>query len=314
MKNENQLAPIVLFVYNRLKHTKATIQALQNNSLAEESVLYIFSDGPKQPEEKESVEAVREYIKTVSGFKNIFINERDKNFGLAESIIDGTSTVLIQHGKIIVLEDDLITSKYFLKYMNDALKIFRDVENVFSVTGFSFTTKFMQFPKSYEEEIYLNIRPMSWSWATWIDRWEDVDWKVKDYDVFIKNSKQKKEFNRGGTDLTRMLKNQMNGKLNSWYIRWTFHAFKRNKLTVYPRIAYVNNIGHDASGVHCADDDNDIYAHIELNDREIKLWNKDIQLNNTIVKNFNKGFDTDYKKILRRKIKAIASKLKRKKK
>lgn len=151
---------------------------------------------------------------------------------------------------------------------------------------------------------------MSWSWATWIDRWKDIDWEVKDFQKFIKDTKQIKEFNRGGTDLTRMLKNQMNGKLSSWYIRWTFNAFKKNMLTIYPRISYVNNMGHDASGVHCVEDENDIYSHTELNDLEIGVLNKNIKLNTEIIKNFNRGFNTNYWRILKRKFKKFSHKLK----
>lgn len=306
MHKKNELAPIVLFVYNRLEHTKQTIKALQKNTLATESELYIYSDGPKNNEVAVTVDKIRKYLKSIDGFKNVFIVERERNFGLAASIIDGVTSVINEYGKVIVLEDDLITSKYFLKFMNDALMVYDDVENIFSITGFSFSTKFMKFPEEYKEDIYLNIRPMSWSWATWIDRWKDVDWEVKNFQEFIKDPKQIKEFNRGGTDLTRMLRNQMNGKLDSWYIRWTFNAFRRNKLTIYPRVSYVNNIGHDASGVHCNEDTDNIYSHNELNNVEVNTFNRHIRLNNEIVKSFNRGFDTNYFKILKRKIKSFS--------
>ncbi len=314
MKKNNELAPIVIFVYNRLEHTKRTIEALQKNILANESLLFIISDAAKDSVSQNAVESVREYISKVNGFQKVIVIEREINFGLAKSIIEGVDSVISQFGKVIVLEDDLLTSKYFLHYMNSSLNEFKEEENILSITGFSFSTEFMQFPKDYKDEIYLNIRPMSWSWATWLDRWKDVDWEVKEYDEFIKNSGQIKKFNSGGTDLTRMLKNQMNGKLNSWYIRWAFHAFKQNKLTIYPKISYVNNIGHDASGVHCDVDNNDIYSHKELNNLEIKLSSRDISLNNKIVENFNKAFNTNYKRILRRKFNIVLNFLKRKKK
>ncbi len=311
MAENNELAPIVLFVYNRLDHTKRTIEALQRNILANESELYIYSDGPKNSEASVGVKEIRRYLKSVTGFKNVTIIEREKNWGLAASIIDGVNTIIKYNGKIIVLEDDLITSKYFLKFMNNALMVYGDNESIFSITGFSFSTNFMKFPEAYHEEVYLNIRPMSWSWATWIDRWKDVDWEVKDFQKFIKNSKQKKEFDRGGTDLTRMLKNQMKGRIDSWYIRWTFNAYQRNKFTIYPRVSYVNNIGHDASGVHCVEDNSDIYSHTELNDSGKVILNKHIKLNNEIVRNFNKGFNTNYWKILKRKFKIIFHNLKK---
>lgn len=314
MIKNNKLAPVVLFSYNRLEHTKQTIKALQKNTLATESELYIYSDGPKNDEVAVIVDEIREYLKSIDGFKEVIIIEREKNLGLATSIIDGVTSVINKYGKVIVLEDDLITSKYFLKFMNDSLNVYGEKENIFSITGFSFSRNFMNFPNGYNEDIYLNIRPMSWSWATWIDRWEDVDWEVKDFQTFIRDTKQIKEFNRGGTDLTRMLKNQINGKLDSWYIRWTFNAFQKSKLTIYPRISYVNNIGHDASGVHCVEDSNDIYSHAELNDSISIVLNKNIQINNQIVENFNKGFNTNYWRILKRKLKIFSAKIKNKKK
>lgn len=311
MIENKDIAPIVLFVYNRLDHTRQTIEALQQNTLAKESELYIYSDGPKNEDVREKVEKLREYLKTVDGFKEVILLERKMNWGLANSIIDGVTSVIEQYGKVIVLEDDLITSRYFLEYMNHALSIFEKNQKIYSITGFSFTTDFMQFPKDYQDDVYVNIRPMSWSWATWYDRWKDVDWNVNDYHEFIRNSKQKKTFNNGGTDLTRMLKNQMKGKLSSWYIRWTYSAFKREMLTVYPRVSYVNNIGHDASGVHCVNDKNDIYSHMQLNyNKEITI-NPNIQLDQRIVNNFNKGFNTNYVKILRRKFKKLTNRLRR---
>lgn len=312
MQENNALAPVVLFVYNRLDHTRQTIRALQQNTLAAETELYIYSDGPKNKEASQKVQRLRDYIKTVEGFKKVMIVERDRNFGLASSIIDGVTRVIKQYGKVIVLEDDLVTSRYFLKYMNEGLCVFGKNPKVCSITGFSFSSDFMQFPDDYKEDIYLNIRPMSWSWATWLSRWEDVDWDVKDFQTFIRDGVQVKAFNKGGTDLTRMLKNQMKGKVNSWYIRWTYHAFKKRTLTVYPRVSHVNNIGHDASGEHCVNESQDIYSHNQLNDSNVTDWNSDIELDERVVEHFNKGFNTNYTRILQRKfnkmIKAIKSK------
>jgi len=304
MKVNKTLAPIVLFVYNRADHTEQTIEALKNNILAEDSNLYIYSDAAKNANAIQAVLEVRGYIKSVKGFKTVTIIQRDKNFGLAASIIDGVSVVCAKHGRVIVLEDDLVTSQYFLTYMNDALDIYKDVEKIFSITGFNFSSKFMKFPKDYKEDIYLNIRPMSWSWGTWIDRWKEVDWDVLDYQDFIKSS-QKKEFNKGGPDLTRMLKKQMNGKSDSWYIRWTYNAYKKSKFTIYPKVSYVNNIGHDNSGVHCTVDENEIYSHKELNFSKIIEFNKNIKMDQRIINNFNKAFRINFPK----KIKELFYKL-----
>jgi len=290
MKFNKDLAPIVLFVYNRLDHTQLTIESLQKNILAEESELYIYSDAAKNNNSSHMIQEVRNYLKSVNGFKKITIIERKKNFGLAASIIDGVSSIINEYGKVIVLEDDLVTSPYFLQFMNDSLDNYKETKDIFSITGFSFSTKFMNFPKSYLSDIYFHKRPMSWSWATWSDRWSNIDWDVKDYDSFKISIKQQYLFNRGGPDLTRMLKNQMNGKLDSWYIRWSYNAFKQNKYTVYPKISYVNNIGHDNSGVHCSTDEDMIYSHTELNQEKVTNFPKEIKLVGKILNNFNKAF------------------------
>jgi hypothetical protein len=299
------LAPIVLFVYNRPWHTQQTIEALQKNELAQESELFIYADAAKNENATEKVKEVREYIKTISGFKNITIIERDKNWGLANSIIDGVTKVVNEYGRIIVLEDDLVTSPYFLKFMNEALDIFQDRKDIFSITGFTFSSNFMNLPIDYNEDIYLNIRPMPWSWASWADSWNGIDWEVKDFISFIQDRKKVKKFNRGGTDLTDMLQAQINGKIDSWYIRWSYHAILQNKLTLYPKISFVNNLGHDNSGVHCGHDVNHVYSHNELNLKSDFKLKKDIIINDEIVKKFNKAFDFTIKTKIKRFIKII---------
>lgn len=299
------LAPIVLFVYNRSWHTKQTIEALQQNELAGESELFIYSDAPKTAKVKESVSEVRALVNNITGFKKITVIEREKNWGLAASIIDGVTTLIDRYGKIIVLEDDLVTSPFFLKYMNSSLDFYKNEENIYSITGFSFSSEFMKFPKHFDDDVYLNIRPMSWSWATWKKEWDGIDWEIEDFNEFISSKKLVKKFNMGGRDLTRMLNMQIDGQLDSWYIRWTYNAFKKGKLTVYPRMSLVNNVGHDNTGVHCGIDPRNIYSHSELNSNiNIKLV-RDITLNSYIVDNFNKAFNPPLSTIIKRHIKNI---------
>jgi len=175
--------------------------------------------------------------------------------------------------------------------MNEALCVYEDRKDIFSVTGFSFSQEFMNFNKSYNEDIYLNIRPMSWSRATWKNRWFKVDWEIKDFNMFINDKNKINKFNSGGTDLTNMLQSQINGKIDSWYIRWSYHAVMRNLLTIYPKISFVNNLGHDGSGVHCRESENTVHAHKELNLNSNFNLNKEIELNPNIVNNFNKAFN-----------------------
>lgn len=288
------LSPIILFVYNRPWHTQKTIESLKKNTLASESVLYVFSDAPKNDMENQAVTEVRELISQVDGFKEVVIVEQAHNLGLASSIIGGVSNILEKHDRAIVLEDDLLTSPYFLSYMNEALDFYAHSDNIYSITGFSFSSEFMKFPTDFTDDVYLNIRPMSWGWATWKREWLGIDWEVKNFNDFLSSKKRMNQFNKGGTDLTHMLKAQMKGLVDSWYIRWTYNAFLKGRYTIYPKVSFVNNIGHDGTGVHCKDDGKRILSHSELNLNSKINFKKDIVLNSEIVSAFNKAFNFPY--------------------
>ena len=290
----SNLAPIVLFVYNRLDHTKQTLEALQKNHLAKESEVFIYSDAAKNPDIKQAVDEVREYLKTIDGFKQVSIVEREQNWGLAKSIIDGVTTVVNEYGKIIVLEDDLLTSPYFLMFMNEALNFYKENHTILSISGFSPNKKFMNFPHNYTNDIYIHIRPMSWGWGTWKERWNTVDWKVEQYKSFIVNPFKIIQFNKGGTDLSNMLKVQMAGKIDSWYIRWAFHAYTMKQNTIYPVESFVENIGYDNTGMHCEVDDQHVFTHDSLSRKELWEFQKNIQMNKSIVNHYNKAFNLSY--------------------
>ncbi len=295
----NNLAPIVLFVYNRLEHTKKTIEALKNNSLASKSELFIYSDGPKNDDVKEKVKEVREYIKTIKGFKNITIIERKVNFGLAKSIISGVTEIFRSFDKVIVLEDDLITTPDFLEYLNEGLFVFDIRKDIFSITGINYL---INFPQDYDKDIFLFYRCASWSWATWKDRWEKVDWKVKDFNEFIKDKQKVRLFNRGGEDMSDMLTAQLKGKINSWAIRWCYAHFKNSAYCVYPKYAKARNIGFDGSGIHCSA--TTIKFDTILSDKKIS-FDKDIKINNEIVKEMQKLYRYDFKNRVKKIIKRL---------
>ncbi|WPU95692.1 sugar transferase [Mucilaginibacter sabulilitoris] len=241
-------APIILFTYKRVAPLKATIAALQQNFLAPDSLLYIFSDGPRNESDKMLVDEVRDYLQGVSGFKSVTIREAAENKGLARSIIEGTSELIQQFGKVIVLEDDLLTTPNFLDFMNNALNVYADHPQVFSISGYSFHLK----PKSSGNppEAYFLNRGWSWGWATWADRWVNVDWQMKEYDQFKNDNQARKQFAKGGSDLNSMLDKQMTGQLDSWAIRWFFNQYKQNGLTLYPRLSKIYNNGFDQFATH----------------------------------------------------------------
>jgi hypothetical protein len=244
------LAPVVLFVYARPEHTKQTIEALAQNILAKETEVFIYSDAAKNEDSVVKVRMVREYIESLpqrQWFKSVKITRSETNKGLANSIISGVSEIIDQYRKVIVLEDDLVSSEDFLQYMNDALNFYEKDDEIWSISGYTFN---IDIPKDYKSEVYLSYRGCSWGWATWKDRWEKVDWEVSDYYQFKSDRSARKKFNRGGRDMANMLDLQMEGKIDSWAIRWCYAQYKLDMLTVYPIMSRIKNIGLDGSGTH----------------------------------------------------------------
>jgi hypothetical protein len=190
---------------------------------------------------------VRSYLKTIQGFKSINIIESSINKGLASSIIEGVTHVINQYGKAIVLEDDLFCTPNFLNFMNQSLVHYKNKSEVFSISGYSFN---LNIGKEYEFDIYFLNRGWSWGWATWSNRWENIDWEIRDYSSFKIDKKSQKEFSKGGSDLNNMLRKQMNGELDSWAIRWFYNQYKIQGLTIYSKESMVFNNGFDLQATH----------------------------------------------------------------
>lgn len=240
------LAPVTLFTYNRLWHTRQTLEALQKNELAAESELYVFSDGPRADADREKVRSVREYLNSVSGFKKVTVIERDRNLGLAESIIAGVTETVGRYGRIIVLEDDMVTSPYFLRFMNEALELYKNDERVISIHGYMFPVK-AELP-----ETFFIKDPGCWGWATWERGWRFFEQNGQKLLDELRARKLTASFDFDSSySYTKMLRDQISGKNDSWAVRWNASAFLNNKLTLYPGKSLVVNVGMDGSGTHC---------------------------------------------------------------
>lgn len=282
MKSMKNIAPIALFVYNRLWHVQNTIAALQKNLFASESDLYIFSDGPSAEEEMEKVLKLREYLKTISGFKSVTIIEREKNLGLACSIISGVTEIVNKYDRIIVLEDDLITSPFFLKFMNEALEFYKNKKEVISIHGYLYPVK-AKLPMTF----FLKGADC-WGWATWKRGWDLFESDGKKLLAEIRKRHLEKSFDLNDAySFTKMLEDQIQGNNNSWAIRWHASAFLRDKLTLYPGISLVRNIGLDDSGTHCRIT-NEYDTQISM--ESIEIYNIPIQENILARKEIEKYF------------------------
>lgn len=267
-----ELAPIVLFVYNRPKHTRRTLVALEKNALAGASVLYIISDGPKNADAIEAVNQVRAIIREPWDFKHIHIIERTKNLGLADNVIDGVTKIVNEHGRIIVLEDDLVTSPHALTYFNDALDCYQDTELVMQISGYMYP---VQHPRRLPKSFFFRVAN-SWGWATWKRAWDSFDPDIEALTSGFKRRDIKRFSIDGKENFWKQVKDFKAGKINSWAIRWYLSVFNKNGLVLYPRHSMTQNIGTDGSGTHS--DLDDAYR-VELASSKLRYFPTEIEEN-----------------------------------
>lgn len=239
------LAPIALFVYNRPDHMRRTIASLQKNVLAAESKLYIFCDGPKTEADREKVEQVHAMANEVTGFKSVKVVARKENMGLANSIIIGVSQLVSEFGKVIVFEDDLISSPYTLEYFNEALTKYQIDDTVMHIGAYMYPLGDKTLPETFFYRI-----ATSWGWATWARAWKNFE---PDIDVLMKQFDMEKRYNFSveyTMNFWRQMEEFKAGKNNSWAIRWYASMFLKGGLSLNPAHSLVHNIGHDGTGVH----------------------------------------------------------------
>ena len=239
-------APILLFTYNRLNHTRRCIESLQQNSLSAESELFIYSDAAKSEDQETAVQAVRQYLHTIDGFKQITFIERSENWGLARNIIDGVTTQVNRYGKVIVLEDDLVVAPHFLEFMNEALETYKDEPRVGHIQACDFT-KEPTLP-----DTFLIKWTGSWGWATWDRAWKHFNPNGKELLQELEARKLTYTFDFNGKyGFTRMLRRQIAGQNNSWAIRWNASLFLKDIFSLNVGRSLVQNEGFDGSGTNC---------------------------------------------------------------
>lgn len=273
-------SPIIIFAFNRVDTLRNTVSSLLNNEEAKESELFVYVDGPRKqkPGEAEKVKTVQEFVKTINGFMNVTYSFSEENKGLGTSIIAGVTEVINRYGRAIVLEDDLVFSSNFLAFMNDGLNRYENEQKVFSICGY---TNKVKVPKGYDHDAYFCTRSSSWGWGTWADRWNTVDWELKDWSRY---KKMGRAFNRwGGSDCFRMLRSVKECGATSWAIRFGFFQFLQDKLSLFPIVSKVRNDGFDGAGTNCKKWSRFKYVFDET-DRKIFLMPSDISLNKKLYR------------------------------
>lgn len=270
------LAPIALFVYNRPDHTRRTISYLQQNLLADESRLYIFCDAAKTDADKPKVEEVRQLVNEVSGFKSVKVIVREHNLGLAESIISGVTQLVYEYGKVIVFEDDLLSSPYTLQYFNNALAKYANQEQVMHIGAYMYNLHDKTLP-----ETFFYRAATSWGWATWARAWKnfepDVDKLINQFD----NLKIARFSIEGKMNFWKQIEQFKAGKNNSWAIRWYASIFLKNGLTLNPSQSLIQNIGHDGTGVHSNNED---MYHVQMARKQVTQFPDVLQENEQAYK------------------------------
>lgn len=268
-------APIALFVYNRPEHTRITFDSLIANLGFSDSRIYIFCDGPKKKKDIPAVQATRELMRSYE-LPNATLLESGHNIGLANSIIAGVTELCDRYGKVIVLEDDLDISPYYLEYMNMALAKYEKNELVMHISGYMFPVN-GELPETFFYRV-----PSSWGWATWKRAWDQFRPDAHELLADFKDTRKRWEFDiQGSMDFYKMLRHQTEGKIDSWAIRWYASVFLNRGLCLHPGKSLVNNIGHDGTGVHC--DETDVYD-VQYNDHKILDFTQDIYENEEAIK------------------------------
>lgn len=279
-------APIIIFCYRR--NIDDLISSLIKNEESSNSDLFIFSDGFKSENDKKEVIKLRESLKKIQGFKSVQIFEASKNKGLANSVIDGISNIINRFGYAIILEDDLVVSPYFLDFMNRSLRFYNNNKKIWSISGYSPKIPYL---KNYEKDVYLSLRSSSWGWATWLDRWNKVDWSISDFEVLKKDGNKIQKFELAGNDMFKMLELQHLGKIDSWAIRWGYSQFVNSAYSVTPKISMTQNNGfQDNYGTH--NSGTGTYWEVEIS--KSKIINIEAIFDYEIVHNFKKYHDIGF--------------------
>jgi hypothetical protein len=241
---------VVLFAYMRPDHLRRTVSSLLRNPEAAATHLTVYCDAPKRPEHRDGVEAVREYVKSLSGFASVTRVYRDENLGLAQSIIRGVTEALQASDRVIVLEDDLLLSPHFLQYMNDGLACYENDDEVASIHGYWYP-----IDEALPETFFLKGADC-WGWATWSRAWRNFEPDGKRLLEQVRAKGLSREIDYDGNyPHMRILKRQIAGRNDSWAIRWHVACYLKGMVSLYPSRSVVDNIGHDSSGTHCGGSD-----------------------------------------------------------
>jgi FkbM family methyltransferase len=280
-------SPIALFAYNRPSHTKKALDAIALNLEAKESELFIFCDGPKSNANLDIINRINRVVEIAQAenrFKQVNVFVKDENFGLSKSIILGVSQIVEQYGKVIVLEDDIVVGNYFLKFINKGLELYDGEKEVYGVTGYGFPSS-----KKISDTTYFLPIMSSWGYATWADRWKKINFNGAELLRIVKEKGLQLELDFGYLNYSQMLKDQVQGKNDSWAIRFYVSMFLEKGVFLFPNKSLLKNIGLDGSGVHCLNSNNSEKQDSYSSKMDIEIVKKPVCIKNRNIKIIKRG-------------------------
>lgn len=281
----NSYAPIVVFAYNRKEKLKRCLATIEKCKESKYSDIYIFCDGCKSVSDADAVNQVQEFALNYSKqdcFKKVVVRIQEENRGLARSVIDGVTEIVNEYGKVIVVEDDLLVSQMFLRFINEGLDYYKDDKRIGSISAFTYPLKSL---KNYNKDSYAILKAECWGWATWADRWNNAIWENTDFIEYLEDHKLRWRFEKLEAGIDRLMYLQFKGGIDSWAVRWVYYLFCEGRLTVYPAKSLVNNDGFDGSGTHCESGFGSGFNDDLSGDIAEYKWEK-CELNKTLAKEY----------------------------
>ncbi|MCJ8211029.1 glycosyltransferase [Mucilaginibacter sp. RS28] len=240
----DQSTVLAVFCYKRASKLKRCIDALLTNPECADMDIIFFSDGYKNEKDRAGVLETRDYINSITGFRNVIKHFRDRNFSTGPNFRTGLTYLAENYEQFIVVEDDLIVAPNYVKYLLDALKFYKNDQSVFCCTGFVYPVTPEAFNYQYDSIVYQRF--CSYGWGGWADRFKNVVWDEQELQQMMDTRPGfKARLNAEGYDLGRMLKKQINGDISTWDIQLQVHVAENHLKVIYPILSKVNNIGFD---------------------------------------------------------------------
>ena len=271
-------APIALFIYKRPAHLRATLASLAACPEASQTALCVFADAARLPEHAQDVADARAVARSATGFASVTIVEREENWGLARSITHGVADMCQRFGRVVVVEDDLIVGRDFLRFLNAGLDRYAGDERVMQISGYAFPVD-----GGSEGTAYFLPIVSCWGWAIWDRAWSQFDPAMSAFAEIQKDAKARHRFNlEGAYDYWGMVQDQRRGAIDSWGIRWQMSLFARDGAVLYPAKSLVENAGADATGTH-GTGDKAFQRDVASNRLETEIrWPASIEIDNAI--------------------------------